>query len=122
MKRVAPLLLAVLALAGCVPQPAPESPLHRSYSDEELAKLPLAQRCSYLSSLFPNYLANQKNNRNVEVDDAKMGLRTHVPSLEACVLSRPVPAGVNFSRTPSGSIVAPPSEAAGAPLEFVALP
>ncbi|HEY3720800.1 MAG TPA: hypothetical protein VGL41_11760 [Roseiarcus sp.] len=31
-------------------------------------------------------------------------------------------AGVNFSRTPSGSIVAPPSEAAGALLEFVALP
>ncbi len=60
MKRIAPLLLAVLALAGCVPQPAPESPLHRSYSEEELAQLPLAQRCSYLSSLFPNYLANQK--------------------------------------------------------------
>ena len=35
------------------------------------------------------------------------------------VLSR---AGVDFSRTPSGSIVAPPSEAAGALLEFVALP
>ncbi len=29
-----------------------------------------------------------KNDRNVEVDDAKVGLRTHVPGLEARVLSR----------------------------------
>jgi hypothetical protein len=57
MKRIAP-LLTVLALAGCVPHPEPESP--RSYSDEELARFPVAQRCSYLYSLFPNYLANQK--------------------------------------------------------------
>jgi len=44
-----------------------------------------------------------------------------VGSLEqvGAVLSR---AGVNFSRTPSGSIAVPPSEAAGALLEFVALP
>ena len=44
-----------------------------------------------------------------------------VGSLEQveAVLSR---AGVNFSRTPSGSIAVPPSEAAGALLEFVALP
>jgi hypothetical protein len=59
MKRVAP-LLAALALAGCVPHPEPEYPLHHGYSDEELAKLPVAQRCSYLSSLFSSYLTNQK--------------------------------------------------------------
>jgi hypothetical protein len=59
MRRVAP-LLTVLALAGCVPHPASElPPLHR-YSDEELEKLPVAQRCSYLSSQFTYYLANHK--------------------------------------------------------------
>ena len=59
MKRVAPLLTA-LALAGCVPHPEPEYPWRHGYSDEELAKLPVAQRCSYLSSLFSSYLTNQK--------------------------------------------------------------
>jgi hypothetical protein len=44
-----------------------------------------------------------------------------VGSLEQveAVLSR---AGVNFTRTPTGSIAVPPSETAGALLEFVALP
>jgi hypothetical protein len=77
---------------------------------------------------FFKLYGESKSIRSVEVDDAKVGLRTHVPGLEARVLSRKPArdvlsqAGVNFSRTPSGSIVAPPSEAAGALLEFVALP
>jgi hypothetical protein len=60
MKRIVPLLIVMALPAGCVPHPEPESPpLHR-YSDDELANLPVAQRCNYLSSQFTYYLADRK--------------------------------------------------------------
>jgi hypothetical protein len=41
----------------------------------------------FILALFELF-GQPKGIRNVEVDDAKVGLRTHVPGLEARVLSR----------------------------------
>jgi hypothetical protein len=61
MKRCV-LTVIALALAGCNSQiqPQPQTDFRPGYSDEELAKLPVAQRCRYLGELFARALSDPR--------------------------------------------------------------
>jgi hypothetical protein len=54
------MLLCALALAACNSQvePPPEPALMHGYSDEELAKLPVTQRCRYLGATIAKAMAD----------------------------------------------------------------
>jgi hypothetical protein len=62
------LTVIALALAGCNSQiqPQPQADLRPSYSDEELAKLPVAQRCRYLSELFARAISDPRADESMK--------------------------------------------------------